>query len=393
MKEELKTSAGSFTLVGEFSRGRKNPFQIDVESQSGTGYVYNRLEMPIDCGSKYGTIYVHLQDGYNPRGTLIYCHTKDKDGKTDWKTQFTVDWDDRMNEEILKEVSEFDFITVGIEKDVKGNIVYKKFLSMYDVINYLNENLQDDSVLRVSGKIEYGYYNGNTTRQLIPNNIVLSNIVNKPDFDKANDFKATFVQELLLSSDSIGDFDKELNELEIKGYVASYIYKYDGKKVKKINALPYTYYFSFNDVTEKQRELIIKKVLKVKKGVSRIVFNGEFHEGGTVVKATMDDVPDDLKELISLGLYTEEDVLGMVSTSDRQRKMVLTNLHVRKAKDEDGNVTASLQVFPEEYDESVLDIDLSAEEEEEEAKSTDASAADDLDDVDDLEQMLKDMAF
>lgn len=392
MEKELKASNGNFTLIGEFNRGTRNPFQLNVESQSGTGYVYSRLEMPIDCGAECGTIYVHLQDGYNPRSSdnKIYCHTKDGDGKTDWKTPFNVAWEDRLNEDIIKEVSDFDLITVGIEKDVKGNIVYKKFLSAYDVIDYLNENLEDGSVLRVSGKIEFGYYDNHTTRQLIPHSIILSNVVNKQDFNKANDFKATFNQEVLLSKDSIGEFDKEMNELEINGYVASYIYKYDGKKVKKINALPYKFYFNFSDVNEKQRELIIKKVIKVKKGVSKITFSGEFHEGGTVVKATMDDVSDELKQLVQLGLYTEDEVIGMVSTSDRQRKMVLKNLYVRKSKNDDGTVSAALQVFPEEYDEDVLDIDLTGEEEEE--HKDDVNDADDLNDTD-LEEMLSNLNF
>ena len=44
-------------------------------------------------------------------------------------------WDDRLDEDVLEEVGDLCFITVGLERGADGKVIYKKFISQYDAIN------------------------------------------------------------------------------------------------------------------------------------------------------------------------------------------------------------------------------------------------------------------
>lgn len=51
------------------------------------------------------------------------------------------------------------YLTVGIERDKGGKVYYKKFLAPYDMIAYINENLEDGMVINVKGNLKYSMYN------------------------------------------------------------------------------------------------------------------------------------------------------------------------------------------------------------------------------------------
>ena len=111
------------------------------------------------CG---GTVYAELMGGYGAeRDNVVYVHGKDEDGKDDFENRFTIDWDDRFDEKILESVGDLCFMTVGLEKDKNGKVFYKKFLTPYDMIAYINENLEDGMVVNVKGQLKYSSYEGN----------------------------------------------------------------------------------------------------------------------------------------------------------------------------------------------------------------------------------------
>ena len=148
----LTRGASSFHLLGKAKIGQ-NTFAIDNESQS-SDWIYSSMSLGVDTGNG-NVVYANMMAGYGAeRENVIYVHGKDSDGKDDWKNTFTVDWEDRFNEDLLDTIADTSFITVGVEKDVKGKTVYKKFLSAYDAVEYLNENLADGMIVNVKGNKE-----------------------------------------------------------------------------------------------------------------------------------------------------------------------------------------------------------------------------------------------
>ena len=91
-------------------------------------------------------------------------------------------------------------------------------------------------------------------------------------------------------------------------------------------------------------------MFKVKKGtVTQITFEGEFVESGATVQATLDDVPDDIKELIEIGVFSEEEALAKCSESgSRERRMLITKPYTKKVGDDD-NKTTAIVYTPEKY--------------------------------------------
>ena len=71
---------------------------------------------------------------------------------------------------------------------------------------------------------------------------------------------------------------------------------------------------------------MLQRFFKPKKGkITEITITGNLVEGGSVVNITEDDIPDDIKELIEMGLYSEEEAEKKcaVGNGNRERRMII----------------------------------------------------------------------
>ena len=270
-------------------------------------------------------VYGEMRGGFFPDDDNILRgfskDDKDDDGKS---KQVEIAWEDRFDEELLDTVADTSFITVGVEKDVKGKTVYKKFLSAYDAVEYLNDHLEDGMIVNVKGNIGYSEYEDNVTVKKEITSIVLSKVEDEADF------KATFTQTILLDFDSIGKKDPEKNTMALNAYVVDYVGKpkIDGKKVeiKKNVTYPKTFEVAINENPEITAKML-QKFFKVKKkgSINVLTVMGNLIEGAAIVNITDDDIPDDIKELIEMGLYSEEEAKAKcaVGGNNRERRMVI----------------------------------------------------------------------
>lgn len=366
---QLKKGTASFTLVGK-AKVSDYTFTLDAESKrEDSDWVYSRLNLGVDCGNKCGTIYSELQGGYGTdRENKVYVHGKKKDEKSDkylddFKNFFTVAWEDRDDEDILETVGEMCFITVGIEKDSKDKIVYKKFIAPYDAVAYAQEIIEDGMVVKVNGNIKWKEYNGKTQMTKEITHILLSNA-------KEEDFVATFEQTILTDKDSIGKLDKDSMSIPITGYVLAHVIEFKGQKisknvdgkVKKGTTLPLVKEFEMG-VSPENKEQIVKvlKLFKAKpKKVTQITVEGFFSRGDVDTTTVQEvDIPDDIKELIEMGLIKKEDVLDKVAfangtNNNKPEKMVIKSPKI-KAKKDDG---ISIDRIADIYDEDDIDVNL-----------------------------------
>ena len=361
---EKKNWSNSFVLIGE-AKINDYTYKLDEKSEK-SDWIYNSLNLGVYCGETCGTVYAELMGGYGAeRDNVVYVHGKDDEGKDDFDNKFTIDWDDRFDETILESVGDLCFLTVGLEKDKGGKVYYKKFLTPYDMIAYINENLEDGMVINVKGNLKYSTYNDNVQVKKEINSVVLSKV------DDSSKYCARFTQTMLLTKDSVGKADKNTGILPIYAKVLDYVKEYKGKEVK--TNIPYdkTFEYELDLSNPETAKKVVDKVFKVQKGVTEVTFEGDLIEGGAVVTATEDDIPDDIKTLIEIGVYTLEEALAKCTVSSgREKRMVIRKPAIKMVEDKEGNKTPVIQKFDKKYEEEdlILDFMLNADDDEVESE-------------------------
>lgn len=375
-----KDWVSNFTLIG-VPKINDYTYKIDEKSQKSS-WIYNSLNLGVDCGEKHGLVYAEMMGGYSDeRDNIIYVHGKKEDGSDDFENRFEIDWEDRFDEEILETIGDLCFVTVGLEKTDKGKTFAEKFLSEYDAIAYVKKHLTEDMVINVRGSLKYSIYNEKTQIRKTINSIFLSSV------DDPSKYRATFTQSILLDKDSVSqkNFDKDKGVMYVDARVLDYLKELNGVEIK--SQYPYNIQFEFEMPSDQAAcKKIMDKVFKVKKGITQMTFDGDFVEGGATVTATIDDIPEDIKALIDV-VFTEEEALAKCSSNgSRERRMVLRKPTVKMVGDDDNKVPV-LQKFEERYTEEDLIIDgLSKDEDEDEVpwEEEPSSAGDDLDWLNDL---------
>lgn len=379
---EKKEWVQRFNLVGE-AKINDFTYRIDAKSEK-SDWVYNSINLGVFCGEKAGNVFCELMGGYgSERDNVIYVHGKKEDGTDDFENSYTIDWDDRFDESIIADIGDLSFTTVGLEKTDKDKTFYNKFLTPYDTIAYINEHLEDSMVVNVSGSLRYTVYNGNVQCRKEINSIALSSAT--PD-----KYRATFTQTMLIDKDSCtkDSLDKDKSSLIIDAYILEKFKEYNGwdltenGKVKGGKFVPLKRQFEFpvdlsTDEGKEKVKKVMAKLFKVKKGVTQITFEGEFVETGATVQATLDDVPDDIKELIDIGVYTEEEALAKCSENgSRERRMLILKPAIRMVGEE-GDKKPVVQRIDEKFSEDDLIMEcLSPKDEDEDEDGYDVEADD-----------------
>lgn len=353
----------NFTLIGK-PKINDYTFKIDEISEK-SNWRYSSLNLGVYCGEKFGVVYCEMMGGYSEEGSsVIYAHGKNDDGSDNFEEQIIVDWDDRSNEEILETIGDLSFITVGLEKTDKGKTFYKKFLSAYDAIAYIKEHIDEDTVVNVKGTLKYSTYNDKTQYKKVINSIALSKA------DDVSKYAARFTQSMLLDKDSasLKTVDKEKGIMYIDARVLDYVKEINGNEIKGQYPFPKQFEYIFPDLSNaEQCKKIMDKLFKVKKGITQATFEGDLIEGDAVVTATLDDIPDDIKELIECGVFTEEEALVKCSSNgNREQRMVIRKPMIRLVGDDKQPVA---QIFPEKYTEEDLVFDFNNSQEVEKAES------------------------
>ena len=326
-------------------------FKINEKSEK-SNWIYNALNLGIDCGEKHGVVYSEMLGGYSEDNeSKIFVRGKDDNNQDDFNKQIIVSWEDRFNDEVLKKIGDMSFLTCGLEKTSEGKTYYKKFLSAYDAIAYVKEHLTEDMVVNVKGRLAYSTYNDNTQVRKTITSIVLSKV------DDPSNYKATFTQSVLIDKDSasLKDIDKDRGIMYVNTRVLDYVKEVNGIEVK--GQYPYHKQFEFElDLSnEKLCKTVYEKLFKVKKDITQINFEGEFIEGGAVTTVTWDDVPDDIKDLVAMNLYTKEDALAKCTANrNRERRMVLKKPAIKLVGEDKVPV---VQKFEGKYTEDDLVLD------------------------------------
>ena len=319
-RKALKKGKATFNLIG---RAKVTDKTFNLDNSYDSGWTDNQMYLGVDCGNG-NIVYAEMRSGFFPdKDNVIRAYDKNEKDESGKSKSVEIAWEDRLDEALLDSIADSSFLTVGVEKDVKGKTVYKKFLTAYDAVEYLNDYLEDGVVVNVKGNIGYSEYEGNVSVKKDITSIVLSKVENEEDF------KATFSQTILIDSKSIGKKNEEKGTMELEAYVIDYVGspKIDGEKVeiKKNVVFPRTFEVEINENPEITAKML-QRFFKPKKGkLTEITVTGNLVEGAAIVNITEDDIPDDIKELIAMGLYSEEEAEKKcaVGNNNREKRMII----------------------------------------------------------------------
>ena len=325
MNKELKKKVSQFKLIGT-AHFTNYTFAINETSKKNKSYIYNRMSLNLYCGEQYGEIPLVMFGGYDQdNNSKLYVHGITEDGKDDYKNLFSIDWADRFNQEELNKVGDRSFITVDLGEE-------QKFLSPYDAIKYLNDHLNDNDNLIISGNLKYSLRNNKTEVSFEVNYI--------KKISEIKNYKTEFTQTILLNKDSAtqNTIDMEKNVLYVDAKVLDYVKGYKETDFK--GTVPMDYRFEFNldkdnmQKTSKQIDLMFK----VKKEITEITVVGEIACGGNVITMTYEMLPNDIKEFVDTGLLTEEEACAKYTDGKKDMRFIIKKPYITKVKEDDKEV-------------------------------------------------------
>lgn len=311
-KIKIRKGASNFTLVGNI-RLNDNSFRIQEESASG--YIYNRINLSVDCGNG-NVVFCEVMGGHNPMNEYpIYVHGKKPDGMDDYSNSFTIAWEDRFNKDLLYDVGERCFYIARLQKDLDDKLITEKFLSAYDFIEFLYKTLNNGQKVRIDGVLQYTYYNGEIQTRKIINKIQLAS-------DEAT-LQATYSQMFLINKDSIGKREKEKKRIPVYAYVPEYVSKYDSIPVKETVLMPKDFYIYEDDFASSQAVInMFKKWFKFHDGwFAAITAMGEIKEGVSLASYQLEDLDEDTRFFVETGILTMEEAVSKVISENSSEKI------------------------------------------------------------------------
>ena len=171
----------------------------------------------------------------------------------------------------------------------------------------------------------------------------------------------------------------------------------EGGKVKGGKFVPLRKGFEYEYDPSADPERIKKGVtlaFKAKKGYSQITYEGVFVEGGAVVQATEADLTDEIKELITAGLYNLDEALAKCTDNKGKERRMIIKRPLIKMVGEEGSKVPQVQVTEQKYSEEDLQLDyLVAHEDEDEDIEEDVDIEDQEGTSDEDEDWMKQLGM
>ena len=313
-ERQIKTTNGYFDVVGEIIVDAKT-FTLGQPGKNNQNWIQNIFNPKIEADNGK-SMYMRFSSGYDAvKGKTIYARSKSE-------TNLEVAFGDRNNENIISLVDEKSFIRVGISKElVKDEAtgkeykqwVYKNFLDTFDVVAFLQQvmPLASKQKVRITGAVKFSTYNGEVQRNYDIQSIYLLN--GNEDEGKEMQPKLEFTQNVLLTKGCVVDeLDKENGVATVNALVMI-------KEKKEFKTVPVKLLMKPQD--EKQKETykkLIPMVFEVPEDkVRKIALDCIFEVGYVAGNVNENDLPQEAKELLDMGLYTMEEVMKMYAVRER----------------------------------------------------------------------------
>lgn len=210
-----------------------------------------------------------------------------------------VAWSDRLDASVVSSISGMSKYVVDLGEEFDR----EEFLSQFDMIEYLKENLKSvgDRVLHVNGRITKSFYNGKVYDRYEVQNIFVAG-------EKAKQ-RLNVVLDLAYNRDSVDKSDwKDKKKIYLDAYTPSYIDKDNG--VKYVSQRVCFNASKINEENPKQKSILdfrLKFLDIANKKMARLAWEGYLVNGSEELPFDESQLTDVQKEAVALGLKTVED--------------------------------------------------------------------------------------
>ncbi|WP_461199196.1 hypothetical protein [Enterococcus sp. N249-2] len=377
--EELKVSHRNFSFVGKAKIG-DDTFKGASNKEGKTWYHVNTtIGIETEPGN---VVYGRIFGGYKLDNPVL--HVRSKTG-SDF---ITIPYENRDKKELLKNVSDFSFLNVGIETDSEGNRVYKRFIDSIDFENYLSEHLQDGMEIRVVGQVDYS---PGKEDQVYTNYDITAIYLNEDYTNKKGEevkaqehqarYKQTFVVDSMVLDKGWEKQFKKDGSIVLSLYVPQYLSQIlngEGAYVEWKKTSPVIQNITFKaDKMAKSIDgavAMIKKYFDFKKGVRELTFYVDVRDGYIEGEMAEYEISKEMRELIDMGLITEDEIKTQVTVrKSRVRELLFAKPSI--VMNEDG--TPALEMYDDKYSDDVLIVPTLDTDDDDEYESQDSESEND----------------
>lgn len=354
-----KQTLGKFDITGHISVDGK-VFTLGSKSKNNPTWVSHIFNPRIE-GANGASMFIRIQDGYDSaKGKTIYARSTDD-------KQMEIAFGDRNNQAILERVNDMSFIKVffkRVEKENESGKKYttweepKKFLTMYDAIEFLNQimPLGFKKKVRLFGDLRYSEYNGKAQRNFEVKTIYILTDNEEEGSERPLEFK--FTQNIIIMGDA-ADTTRLDDEGVLTINAKLYVKKPKTKDKYELLNLPLVMRTNEEKGKEIYRQVANKYFTADTDKVRRVNVEGIFQCGYVSANVTQGELPEEALELIAEGLYSEEEVMKLYAKKEKVDELVVKR---PIAKIVDGRP----QVDMDETTYSMADIELAMKENDDE---------------------------
>lgn len=333
---------GYFDFVGMVKGFGTESVGKDILGKNNPDWTYNRLSLMLTDGNGKN-VYINIQDGYDKKkGRTLYVQSIND-------TPMTISFADRFNNALKENIKDSSFFKVATNKtkiEAKsretGEVImengepkmidawnYHRFLTVYDMINFLADKLTDGLKIRITGQVRYREYQGSTQREYNVQRIFFL----QDDTTTPCEFKIT--QTVLLTHGCV-DYTK-VDEGIVKLNASVYLKK--NKDEMMVVPLPLVVKPTVNTNSNFKRSVEILYEVPINK-VMRIKLNCYVNSGYVQAEVSDDVIPPEMVELIELGVVTKEDLAKSYNTREKVDELV-----VIKPALKDGGIDKDLESY------------------------------------------------
>lgn len=318
---ELKGGTARFKITGRVKIDEDSLPGAQQKEGSTWRHVNSSFRVQTDEGN---SIYVRIWGGYKTDNPILYKFSADRS-----EGMIQVKWDSRKESSVLEKVSNASLLRASLEKDETGKRITKEFLSEIDFEEYLQEHLHDGQLVTLTGEVEYSEYQGEVQRRFNLRNIYMAESYEKDGETVEPTQESLLYQTYILDNDSVSRrANKELDDngqTVINAFVPQYVssVRINGKYRELKKTVPYAQGLVVrvnkkSDGTDdlELKKKLVEKVFNVPRGTVREVTTiNKIIEGYN--ESTVDNLEDvmspELRELVELGIMTEEEIKEQTS--------------------------------------------------------------------------------
>jgi hypothetical protein len=309
--QESKTNSAFLEMYGGFSKGKPNKvfsFSKGTENEKGT-----KLEIPWDDRLKEETVDMVADFKKIVIDFTTDFELKDKVNQLQYEIR-SLEYKDELTEDDKKKLTE-------LKSELKEKTPNRhEFIHEYDAVIYLASVLEDykDNKFRITGRVEYNEWKGKFYRKFKPE------LIEIVESDTPSKLRATM--DVFFTKESMDDVDfKEEKKLYINGYVLSY-----DNNAKKDMFFPQQFILNaqkldFNNEEHVGRFNFFKNQFNVKKGVYHLQWVVNIFRGADKVEFTYNDLTQQQKEAVEFGVNKVEDFApkgGMLGDNVEENRLV-----------------------------------------------------------------------